>query len=206
MTDIASFLTQDPSTGGVHIDWMMDGDDLAGDDGLATAVIISLFTDRLAEPDDIIAGAPPSDKAGPPDRRGWWGDLPADPAIPKGPSALTGSRMWLRLGMPANTQTARRVELDAREALQWLIDSAVAQKIDVTTQWVSRDVLGLHVAIWQRKATGRMQAQEYDYVWSPTLALAGISAPIAPPASDVLSQDGGHVLTETGGNLLEEYA
>ena len=48
MTDIASFVTQDPKTGASYIDWLLDGADLVSDEGLATAVLISLFTDRLA--------------------------------------------------------------------------------------------------------------------------------------------------------------
>ncbi len=54
MTDIASFITQDPKTGTSYIDWLMDGPDLASDEGLATAVLISLFTDRLADDGETI--------------------------------------------------------------------------------------------------------------------------------------------------------
>ena len=50
---------------------IVDGD-LLGDDGLMTAVTVSLFTDRLAREDDPLPESMPGKE---PDRRGWWGDL-----------------------------------------------------------------------------------------------------------------------------------
>jgi phage gp46-like protein len=186
MTDIASLITQDPKTGASYIDWLMDGPDLLCDDGLATAVLISLFTDRLADADDTIPGAPPAATKGPADRRGWWGDTPADPTQVPGPSSLTGSRFWLRAGWPATERTARQIELDAREALQWMIDEKIAQNIDVETWWSARDVIALRVAISQRGAHGRPELFEYDYVWSPTIVTAGGAPQMAPAESGIL--------------------
>ena len=49
--------------------------DLQGDDGLMTAVIISLFTDARAHDDDPL----PDERVGvSSDRRGWWGDCLPD--------------------------------------------------------------------------------------------------------------------------------
>lgn len=211
MTDIASFITQDPKTGASYIDWLMDGPDLLGEEGLATAVLISLFTDRLADADDAIPGAPPTASKGPADRRGWWGDTPADPAQAKGAQALTGSRFWLRAGWPANEKTARQIELDAREALQWMIDEKVAQSIDVTTWWSARDVVSLHVSIAQRGAHGRPELFEYDYVWSPTVVTAGDPAQIAAAESGILLEVGlqtsgklSYLTTEDDSLLIDE--
>jgi phage gp46-like protein len=204
MSDIASYMIRDEKTGDMRVDWLMDGPDLAGDDGLATAMVISLFTDRLADADDLVPGAAPSDSAGPPDRRGWWGDMPADPASGDAAPVLTGSRFWLRAGWPANAQTLRRIELDAREALKWLIDDGVAQSIDVATQWAGRDVVSLQVTVSQRSAAGRTRLLEFDYVWSPTLAVQGSPPPTLPAPVEILMEHGGSVLTEDGGYLLEE--
>lgn len=186
MTDIASFITQDPKTGASYIDWLMNGPDLLSEEGLATAVLISLFTDRLADADDTIPGAAPTASKGPADRRGWWGDTPADPTQAAGPSALTGSRFWLRAGWPASDKTARQIELDAHEALQWMVDENVAQSIDVTAWWSARDVISLRVSIAQRGARGKPELFEYDYVWSPTLVNAGDPAQMAPAESGIL--------------------
>lgn len=204
MTDIASFIVQDQRTGTNRIDWLMDGPDLADEDGLETAVLISLFTDRLADADDVVPGALTTELGGPPDRRGWWGDMPPDSSASVGPPALTGSRFWLRAGWPANAQTARRVELDAQEALSWMIEGGTAQSVEVTTRWIARDVLGLHVSIAQRGAQGSHKLFEYDFVWSPTAAMAGVPAPILPAPSGILAEGGGQMLTEDGRSLLEE--
>ena len=211
MTDIASFITQDPKTGASYIDWLMNGPDLLSEEGLATAVLISLFTDRLADADDTIPGAPPTASKGPPDRRGWWGDTPADPTQAKGPQALTGSRFWLRAGWPASDKTARQIELDAREALQWMVDENVAQSIDVTTWWCARDVMSLHVSIAQRGARGKPELFEYDYVWSPTLVNAGDPAQMAAAESAILleaalqtSGKSSYLTTEGDSLLIDE--
>lgn len=206
MTDIASFITQDPKTGSSYIDWLMDGPDLASDEGLATAVLISLFTDRLADDGEAVPGTPPMASKGPADRRGWWGDTPADPSQETGPSSLTGSRFWLRAGWPANDRTARQIEIDAREALKWMIDENVARSIDVTTCWSARDVISLRVSISQRGAHGQPELFEYDYVWSPTMVTAGDQAPIGAREYGILLEAGGgtHLLTEDQSLLLDE--
>ena len=54
--------------------------DLTREEGLGTAVLISLFTDRRADPDDNIDN--------PDDKKGWWGDL----APNKGDKI--GSKLW----------------------------------------------------------------------------------------------------------------
>lgn len=109
------------------IDLSLVGYDLATEDGLRTAVIISLFTDRRAEADDEIPD-------GSDDRRGWWA----------GP---IGSRLWLLARTKETPDTLARARAYAIEALQWLIDDGVATTVDVTAEWARRGVLALHVAI-----------------------------------------------------------
>lgn len=97
--------------------------DLASDRGLMTAVILSLFTDRRAETDDV----PPSGDAR--DRRGWWADQFA---------AVTGdrigSRLWLLDRAKNSNETKLRAEEYAREALAWLIEDRVVSRIDVVIE------------------------------------------------------------------------
>ena len=57
------------------------GADFAGDDTLVTAVILSLCTDRLAQPHEVAPGE---------DRRGWWAD-----AYATSPRDKFGCRWWL---------------------------------------------------------------------------------------------------------------
>src|SRR5262249_23647955 len=160
--------------------------------------------------DDTIPGAAPLASKGPPDRRGWWGDTPADPAQQAGPSSLTGSHFWLRAGWPANGKTRRQIGLDGRGALKWMNDEKGARHIDVTGSWGSRDVIALRVSIAQRGARGKPELFEYDYVWSPTMALAGAPAQMGTTESGILLETGSsggivsHLLTEDDSLLIDE--
>lgn len=107
--------------------------DLASDRGLTTAVILSLFIDRRAEPDDI----PPS--GDPQDRRGWWGDEFAEVE-----GDLIGSRLWLLDRSTSSAETVQRAKQYVAEALAWMIEDSVVASIDVTVE-VSRDRLGFEV-------------------------------------------------------------
>lgn len=100
--------------------------DLASDAGMETAILLSLFTDRRAQPDDL----PPS--GDPNDRRGWWADQFADTE-----GDLIGSRLWLLDRAKATNETALRAREYALEALQWLIDDGVAVSIDVATSIIA---------------------------------------------------------------------
>lgn len=104
--------------------------DLATDEGLMTAVMLSLFLDRRAEPDD----KPPSGDAR--DRRGWWADQFA--AVP---GDRYGSRLWLLDRAKRTNETALRAKEFIREALAWMIDDRVAAGIDVTTEVTSTALL-----------------------------------------------------------------
>lgn len=113
-------------------DWLVQGPSLAEDDGLETAVVISLFTDRLAADAPADAGS----------RRGWWGD-----AYGEVDGDLIGSRLWLLAREKQLPQVLARAELYAREALQWLVDDGVASSVDVRAELVRSGVLGLAVTI-----------------------------------------------------------
>ena len=118
----------------IRINWnldFMEGDytfdsvlqDLESDEGLETAVIISLFTDRRANEDDIL---PDPNSL---DRRGWWGDLTTsfeDDQI--------GSRLWLLEREKTLENVPVRAKKYAEEALQWLIDDGITKKIEVETE------------------------------------------------------------------------
>lgn len=115
-------------------DIQLNGYDLAADDGLTTAVIISLFTDRRAEDDDPLpAGA---------DRRGWWAD-----AFPEMPNDKIGSRLWLLYREKQTQSVVNRAREYAEEALQWLIDDGIAKAVIVTAEIVRSGVLGLSIQI-----------------------------------------------------------
>ncbi|ABE45633.1 phage GP46 family protein [Polaromonas sp. JS666] len=122
MSDIATQLIQD--VGSFRFDWAVGSPGLATDEGLQTSVIISLFTDRRADADDLPASAAGSD------RRGWWGDSYADVEGDR-----IGSRLWLLAREKQTTATLLKARDFAAEALQWLIDDGLARAINVKAEW-----------------------------------------------------------------------
>ncbi|KAB7624314.1 phage GP46 family protein [Alkalilimnicola sp. S0819] len=132
-------------------DLALEGGSLETDAGLQTAVILSLFTDRRAEPDDEL----PGDQA---DRRGWWADAYAQAAGDR-----IGSRLWLLAREKQLQSVVNRAREYAEEALQWLLEDSVATRVEVEAEVVRRGVLGLQVRIYRPRGTdftGR-----YSYAW-----------------------------------------
>jgi len=129
-------------------DWQLAGADLLSGDDLQTAVLISLFTDRVAQPDDVIPD-------GTTDPRGWWGDDPERPV---------GSRLWLLGRAKQTTETLAAAQDYIVEALQWLIDDGVAAAVDVVVQWVRPRVLGAQVTV--RRADGTTRPFNFSWAWN----------------------------------------
>ncbi|GBR03114.1 phage GP46 family protein [Gluconobacter cerinus] len=147
-------------------EWAIVSGDLALDNPLRSAVMISLFTDRTApeQPsasDRQVGITPPGNAAnsGRQDRRGWWGDAGADVPI--------GSRIWqLRRAIKVG-EKAILLELEQiiREALQWLIDDGVVSSIDVATAWSVMNVstAEFSVSLWEPTAA---QPQTFLFSWT----------------------------------------
>ena len=137
-------------------DLALDGQDLARDEGLETAVFLSLFLDRRAQPDDALP-APGGD------RRGWWGD-----AVPVAPGDLHGSRRWLLDRAVQGPSLVEQEETYAREALAWFVEDRVAERVDVTVTLPARGRVRLQVDIYR---PGRdVTTYRYDYAWQAQAA------------------------------------
>jgi phage gp46-like protein len=104
--------------------------DLATDRGLETAVMLSLFTDRRAEPDD----RPPSGDDR--DRRGWWADQFLDVEGDR-----FGSRLWLLDRAKRLPETALRAKEYATEALAWMIADRVVASVAVEVETTASALL-----------------------------------------------------------------
>ena len=98
--------------------------DLHQDNGLGSAVLLSLFCDRRAGEDDLV---PDLDNQ---DRRGWWGDLVSEYADA---GDQIGSRLWLLERSKATKENAERAKEYIYEALQWLIDDGIAVRVGAET-------------------------------------------------------------------------
>ena len=115
-------LTWNPATGDADLS-IVNGD-LALDQGLVTAVIVSLFTDAPADPGDDIP-----DGSG--DPRGYWGDMPVAAASQTGaPPDVTGSKLWLLDRALVTTETLARAESYAKACLAWMIRDGVAGAVN----------------------------------------------------------------------------
>lgn len=152
MSDIG--LTWITEEGGA--DFAVAGNDLVVDDGLETAVFLSLFTDRRAEDGDVLP-------TGEQDRRGWWGD-----AFPVVDGDRHGSRLWLLARAKELPDTLTRAEEYAREALAWLTEDRVAERVEVAAVVESRGVMRLTVTIYRPRVD--VVTYRYDYVWTAQAA------------------------------------
>jgi phage gp46-like protein len=112
-------------------------------------VLISLFTDRRANLDDVLPDAST-------DRRGWWGDLDQDVPI--------GSRLWLLSRSKLMPAVARTAKGYISEALRWLLDDGVAAAINVSTSIVMPSRLYATVDIL--RTDGSRQSLNFNWAWN----------------------------------------
>lgn len=117
MADLA--LTWDVLSGQADLARTDDGTDLLADNGLQTAVLLSVGLDRRARPDDKI----PDGTNNP---RGWW----ADQFFPD----QIGSRRWILDREKRTPEAAKRLQDCDQEALAWLVEDKVAEKVVVTVE------------------------------------------------------------------------
>lgn len=141
-TDIKTIWEPDKVLG----DWQTGGGGLQDGNDLETAILISLFTDRLARTDDDIDGD---------DRRGWWGDTNSEYPI--------GSRLWLVRREKLTTKVALKAEDYANEALVWLLDDGVVTAISSNAQIVYPNRLNLIISYQQPTQT--QASVKFSWVW-----------------------------------------
>lgn len=135
-------------------DLATDGILLAEDDGLQTAVLISLFTDRRANDDDRL----PDDGQGDADRRGWWGDEFNDVT-----NDQIGSRLWLNESAKQLQEVLDRDREFAQQALQWLVDDGIASRVDVTAFSPRSGIRALGVAI--HRPDQPIARYQFEHFW-----------------------------------------
>jgi phage gp46-like protein len=135
MSDILTAISKTSPALPPSMDWQLAGGSLAADDGLESAVIISLFTDRRAHDDDSL----PDDSG---DRRGWWGD-----SYNPDSKDRIGSRLWLLSREKQLPAVLARAQDYAEEALAWLVADGVAGRVTVNASNPRMGLLALDIAI-----------------------------------------------------------
>lgn len=152
MSDIA--LTFTDFGGG---DLVLLGQDLARDDGLESAVLVSLFTDRRASVEQLRDGDNKSDL------RGWWGDF-----APPVEGDKTGSLLWLLSREKQTRETLARGQQYAKQALDWMVEDKVARAVAVQTEYARTGVMLIGVDI--DRPDGLRSTYRYDYEWAAQAA------------------------------------
>ena len=131
--------------------------DVAPDNGLETAVLISLFSDSRAVEDMI----PSIDRDG--DLRGYWGDVRPDV-----PGDETGSLLWVIKRAKQLTKTLADAREYAQRSLKWLVEDGVAESVTVNTNYPDRGWMLLEVIIY-RPQTANPVIFRYAYAWASQL-------------------------------------
>lgn len=151
----------------IRLGWdtgLMEGDfsfdsvaqDLDPDAGLETAVLISLFTDRRANDDDVL---PDFNN---PDRRGWWGDL----GSPEAEGDQIGSRLWLLNREKTLESVLVKAKKYAEESLNWMVEDGVVKSVEVESERqgpVGLDRLALLVRVF--RPDGTVLPFKYEIQW-----------------------------------------
>lgn len=130
MSDIQLRLTEH------GIDFALDQGDLAVDNGLETAVLISLFSDRESDDSNAIDT-----------HSGWWGDLTLDHH-----NDHIGSELWTLSRETLTPRTVIRAKAIVEDALQWLIDDAVADKVTVIVAISPQKQLDIRIVVERQGA------------------------------------------------------
>jgi len=130
MQDIGLFLT------GICADLVIENGDLKADDGLETAVLISLFTNRRVTEEELPLFIT--------DKMGWWADeiseIEDDPI---------GSKIWVLERAKILPDTAARLEGFAQEALNWLIEDGIAESIQTLSEIIANERIDLEIRIFR---------------------------------------------------------
>jgi phage gp46-like protein len=136
-----------PGEGVVQIDWSLLSDGTLDDtQALATAIVVALGTDRLADPSDVMPD--PDDT----NRRGWWGDADAEEIWDGWP---IGTRLWLlRREALVGPEAARgativRIKYYIIEAIQPFLDRRFGSSLEVVVTRVDKQRVDAIIRIYR---------------------------------------------------------
>lgn len=126
------------------------------EDTLATAIVISLFTDKRAGIDDRL----PLNET---NRRGWVGSEFMAQSATAGQDDW-GTLLWLIYIGKVTADVPAFAEFTCKEALAWLVKSGIASRVTVAAQWVG-DRLAIRPQIYKPEQTTPV----YDALWGTSI-------------------------------------
>ncbi len=128
---------------------LADGD-LAGDESLETAVIISLMSDKRINESELPPGTL--------DKKGWWGD-----SFPDVEGDQIGSTMWLSERIGKNTvETLAQLETAAVSSLNWMIEDGVAVSVTASAEFDTANSTVISIVI---QRPGQDEADRFSLNW-----------------------------------------
>lgn len=185
MTDLALVWNADA----LAADLLLANGQLATDDGMRTAILISLFSDARAADDETLP-----EQGG--DRRGWWGDAYARDARPDAGTARDvnriGSLLWLLSRSKITTRVLVQAQQACEEALAWLVRDGIASAVRVVIEVLVRpgqqaasssaavgrqatpDLMAIAVEI---DRPGGPNRQRHDFTWEASTATITAHSP-----------------------------
>lgn len=113
MSDMLLSIKDNESYYDLHFD---ESGDIEKTDGLTTSIIMSLFTDRRADPDTVLISE---------NRGGWIGQLYSDGYKP-------GSLLWLLMQRGFESASGEAAVVYAREALTWMLSDNIIKDISIS--------------------------------------------------------------------------
>lgn len=131
------------------------------DDGLYTAVLLSLFSQARARTEDILPFETDSIFA----RRGWWGEqfLLLD-------SGFFGSRLWLNAREKTTIAALERMQENALDSLQWLTNEGIAKEVIVVVEREpARDVEDASLLVTITRPDGTVVDFRFSDLWEGLL-------------------------------------
>ncbi len=125
MTNKYTDLYVEADADGIY-DLVIDDDgDFKKTAGMDSAIFISIFSDRRANPDEV---------ADPMKRRGWCGTENTEDQ-----QGNVGSGLWLREQSRLSKNDAEFRKMEAYQCLHWLIADSLAKKTEVTITQIPED-------------------------------------------------------------------
>lgn len=112
--------------GGTSPDMVIENGDLKPDNGLETAALITLFSDKRVTLEELPEGES--------DARGWWADLVADPEDDE-----IGSKLWLLDRRKTLNVTASEMESILADAFNWLIEDGLTSELVIDSEIVDSE-------------------------------------------------------------------
>lgn len=132
-----------------YFDLQILNNDLANDDGLKTAIYISLFSDRRVNEEEL----PIEEK----ERRGHWADALNDTGD------LLGSKLWLLKRQKITPQLLIQAKQYCEEALAWLVEDGIADEVQVVTERLELYQVSIEIELLRRHDGNA--GQKFSFVW-----------------------------------------